>query len=134
MAAWLAMNGTVLLKRQTDIAIAVTKAEKHLRYHLIAALAVAVGMWFADGVAIVCGESVYCYPFKMAIYASPLAIGLFLGIVMQRWTARLRILAAATAALQEAALTRKIGQSRMAAFIHWATIAPVCFLRPVKPF
>lgn len=133
-AVWLAMTWTAFIKRETDIGIAVTKAEEFLRYPLIAALVVLAGMSFAGEGPIVSGESNYWYPSKMALYAFALVIGLFLRVVMRRWTARFRVLALGPDADQEAALTREIGQARIAAYIYWVTIASVCFLGAVKPF
>ncbi|ODS94570.1 MAG: hypothetical protein ABS49_11750 [Erythrobacter sp. SCN 62-14] len=133
-AVWLAMTWTAFIKRETDLGIAVTKAEEFLRYPLIAALVAAAGMSFAGSGPIVSGENNFWYPSKMGLYAFALVIGLFLRVVMRRWTARFRILAAGPDAAQEAALAREIGQARIAAYIYWVTIASVCFLGAVKPF
>ncbi|MGY6636834.1 MAG: hypothetical protein ACXIUO_06845 [Erythrobacter sp.] len=133
-AVWLAMTWTAFIKRETDLGIAVTKAEEFLRYPLIAALVAAAGMSFVGSGPIVSGENNFWYPSKMGLYAFALVIGLFLRVVMRRWTARFRILAAGPDAAQEAALAREIGQARIAAYIYWVTIASVCFLGAVKPF
>ena len=133
-AVWLAMTWTAFIKRETDVGIAVTKAEEVLRYPLIAALFVLAAMSFAGSGPIVSGGSNYWYPSKMALYAFALCIGLFLRVVMRRWTARFRILAMGPDAEQEAALAREIRQARIAAYIYWVTIASVCFLGAVKPF
>ena len=107
-AVWLAMTWTAFIKRETDLGIAVTKAEEFLRYPLIAALVAAAGMSFAGSGPIVSGENNFWYPSKMGLYAFALVIGLFLRVVMRRWTARFRILAAGPDAAQEAALAREI--------------------------
>ncbi len=133
-AVWLAMTWTAFIKRETDIGIAVTKVEEVLRYPLIAALFVLAFLSFGGSGPIVSGEANLWYPSKMALYAFALCIGLFLRVVMRRWTARFRILAAGPDAAQEAALAREIGQARIAAYIYWVTIASVCFLGAVKPF
>jgi hypothetical protein len=133
-AVWLAMTWTAFIKRETDVGIAVTKAEEFLRYPLIAALFVLSAMSFAGSGPIVSGESNYWYPSKMALYAFALCIGLLLRVVMRRWTERFRIIAMGPNPEQEAALAREIGQARIAAYIYWVTIASVCFLGAVKPF
>jgi hypothetical protein len=133
-AVWLAMTWTAFIKRETDVGIAVTKAEEFLRYPLIAALILFAAMSFAGSGPIVSGESNFWYPSKMALYAFALCIGLLLRVVMRRWTERFRIIAMGPNPAQEAALAREIGQARIAAYIYWVTIASVCFLGAVKPF
>lgn len=133
-AVWLAMTWTAFIKRETDIGIAVTKAEEFLRYPLIAALFLFAAMSFAGSGPILSGESNFWYPSKMALYAFALCIGLLLRVVMRRWTERFRIIAMGPNPAQEAALAREIGQARIAAYIYWVTIASVCFLGAVKPF
>jgi hypothetical protein len=133
-AVWLAMTWTAFIKRETDVGIAVTKAEEFLRYPLIAALFLFAAMSFAGSGPIVSGESNFWYPSKMALYAFALCIGLLLRVVMRRWTERFRIIAMGPNPAQEAALAREIGQARIAAYIYWVTIASVCFLGAVKPF
>ncbi|MFM7379208.1 MAG: hypothetical protein ACKO1O_13955 [Erythrobacter sp.] len=133
-AVWLAMTWTAFVKRETDLGIAVTKAEELLRYPLIAGLFLVVGLAFAGEGPVEVGEGSHWYPTKMGLYAFALCIGLFLRVVMRRWTARFRILALGPDAAQEAALAREIGQARIAAYIYWVTIASVCFLGSVKPF
>jgi hypothetical protein len=128
------MTWTAFIKRETDLGLAVTRTEELLRYPLIAALVVVAGMAFAGTGPIESGPSNYWYPSKMALYAFALVIGLFLRVVMRRWTERFRILAQGPDAAQEAALAREIGQARIAAYIYWVTIASVCFLGAVKPF
>lgn len=133
-AIWLAMTWTAFIKRETDIGIRVTRAEELLRYPLIAAL-FAVGFMALGGSGpIEVGEGNHWYPWKMILYGFALIIGLFLRLVMRRWTERFRILAAGPNAEQEAALEREIGQARLSAYIYWITIAGVCFLGAVKPF
>lgn len=133
-AVWLAMTWTAFIQRETDLGIAVTRAEELLRYPLIAALLIAAGMAFANSGPITSGPSNLWYPSKMGLYAFALCIGLFLRLVMRRWTARFRILAAGPNAEQEAALAREIALARVAAYFYWVTIASVCFLGAVKPF
>lgn len=133
-AVWLAMTWTAFIKRETDLGIAVTRAEELLRYPLIAALFVLAFMAFAGTGPIHSGEGNNWYPAKMALYAFALVIGLFLRLVMRRWTERFRVLAAGPDAAQEAALAREIGLARWSAYVYWITIASVCFLGAVKPF
>lgn len=133
-AVWLAMTWTAFIKRETDIGIAVTKAEEFLRYPLIIGLFAVAFLSFGGSGPIESGESNFWYPAKIGLYAFALCIGLFLRVVMRRWTARFRILALGPDAAQEAALAREIGQARIAAYIYWVTIASVCFLGAVKPF
>ena len=133
-AVWLAMTWTAFIKRETDIGIKVTRAEELLRYPLIAALFIVSFMAFGGTGPITSGEYSLWYPSKMALYAFALCIGLFLRLVMRRWTERFRILAMGPNADQEAALEREIGMARIAAYIYWVTIASVCFLGAVKPF
>ena len=133
-AVWLAMTWTAFIKRETDIGIKVTRAEELLRYPLIAALFVASFMAFGGSGPIESGKGNDWFPAKMALYAFALCIGLFLRLVMRRWTERFRILAMGPDAEQEAALAREIGMARISAYIYWITIASVCFLGAVKPF
>ena len=133
-AIWLAMTWVAFIKRETDIGIKVTRAEELLRYPLIAALLVTSFMAFGGSGPIESGEGNNWYPAKMALYAFALCIGLFLRLVMRRWTERFRILAMGPDPEQEAALEKEIGMARLAAYIYWITIASVCFLGAVKPF
>ena len=110
------------------------RSEELLRYPLIAALLVSAFMAFGGSGPIEAGVGSHWYPAKMALYAFALCIGLFLRLVMRRWTERFRILAMGPDAVQEAALEREIAQARFAAYIYWITIASVCFLGAVKPF
>lgn len=133
-AVWLAMTWTAFIKRETDIGIKVTRTEELLRYPLIVALFVFSFMAFGGAGPIESGNGNHWYPAKMALYAFALCIGLFLRLVMRRWTERFRILAMGPDAEQEAALEREIGMARISAYIYWITIASVCFLGAVKPF
>lgn len=133
-AVWLAMTWTAFIKRETDIGIKVTRLEELLRYPLIAAISIFAFMAIGGSGPVETGEGNHWYPWKMILYAFALCIGLFLRLVMRRWTERFRILAAGPNAEQEAALEREIGQARLAAYIYWITIASVCFLGAVKPF
>lgn len=133
-AIWLAMTWTAFIKRETDIGIKVTRAEELLRYPLIAALFASAFLAFGGSGPIEVGGYNLWYPAKMALYAFALCIGLFLRLVMRRWTERFRVLAMGPDAAQEAALAREIGMARISAYIYWITIASVCFLGAVKPF
>ncbi|MEM9500484.1 MAG: hypothetical protein AAF941_01440 [Pseudomonadota bacterium] len=133
-AIWLAMTWTAFIKRETEIGIRVMRLEELLRYPLIAALVILSFMAFAGSGPIKSGMGNHWYPAKMALYAFALCIGLFLRLVMRRWTERFRILAMGPNAEQETALEREIGMARIAAYIYWITIASVCFLGAVKPF
>lgn len=133
-AVWLAMTWTAFIKRETDIGLKVTRTEELLRYPLIAVLFVCAFLAFGGSGPIQSGEGNHWYPAKMGLYAFALCIGLFLRLVMRRWTERFRILALGPDAAQEAALEREIAQARIAAYIYWVTIASVCFLGSVKPF
>ncbi len=133
-AIWLAMTWTAFIRRETDIGIKVTKAEEWLRYPLIIAIFVVSFLAFSGSGPIKSGEGLYWYPSKMALYAFALCIGLFLRLVMRRWTERFRILAQGPDAEQEAALEKEIKQARISAYIYWITISTVCFLGAVKPF
>jgi len=133
-AIWLAMTWTAFIKRETAIGIKVTMLEEKLRYPLIAALFIFSLMAFGGSGPIQSGEGLYWYPAKIAFYAFALCIGLFLRLIMRRWTMRFQILAQGPNADEEAALEREIGQARIAAYIYWITISGVCFLGAVKPF
>lgn len=133
-AVWLAMTWTAFIQRETDIGIKVTRAEELLRYPLIIALFVSAFMAIAGTGPIEVDDYSIWYPAKMALYAFALCIGLFLRLVMRRWTERFRILAMGPNAEQEAALAREISMARLAAYIYWITIASVCFVGAVKPF
>ena len=133
-AVWLAMTWIAFIKRETDLGIKVTKTEELLRYPLILALFVSGFMALGGSGPIETAEGNHWYPWKMILYAFALCIGLFLRLVMRRWTERFRILAAGPDAAQEAALEREIKQARIAAYIYWITISGVCFLGAVKPF
>ncbi|WP_422345695.1 hypothetical protein [Parasphingorhabdus sp.] len=133
-AIWLAMTWTAFIKRETDIGVKVTKIEEMLRYPLIAILFIVTFMALEGSGPITSGEGNHWYPAKMGLYAFALCIGLFLRVVMRRWTVRFRKLAEGPDAAEENALEREIGQARIAAYIYWITIAGVCFLGAVKPF
>lgn len=133
-AIWLAMTWTAFFRRETDIGIKVTRTEELLRYPLIVALLVFAFMAMGGSGPIEVSEGNHWYPWKMALYAFALCIGLFLRLVMRRWTTRFRVLAAGPNAAEEAALEREIAQARFAAYVYWITIASVCFLGAVKPF
>ena len=131
---WLAMTWMAFIKRETAIGIKVTMLEEKLRYPLIATLFIVAFMAFDGNGPIVTGEGSHWYPAKMALYAFALCIGLFLRLVMRRWTTRFQILARGPNAAEETALEREIAQARISAYIYWITISGVCFLGAVKPF
>ncbi len=133
-AIWLSMTWMAFIKRETAIGIKVTVLEEKLRYPLILALFIVAFMAFGGNGPIVAGEGSHWYPAKMALYAFALCIGLFLRLVMRRWTTRFQVLAQGPNAAEEAALEREIAQARISAYIYWITIAGVCFLGAVKPF
>ncbi|MEW4467790.1 hypothetical protein AB1K62_08175 [Parasphingorhabdus sp. JC815] len=133
-AVWLAMTWAAFIKRQTDIGITITKVEEFLRYPLIALLFIVAFMAFGGNGPVETGEGNFWYPAKIALYAFALIIGLFLRVVMRRWTARFQVLAQGPNAAEEAALEKEIAQARIAAYIYWITISGVCFLGAVKPF
>jgi hypothetical protein len=132
--AWLAITWTAFIKRETDIGIKVTRFEELLRYPLIAGLVIVSVMAYQGIGPIQTPEGTWWYPTKMLLYALALVIGLFLRLVMRRWTTRFRKLAMGSDAVEEAALTREIGQARIAAYIYWITISGICFLGATKPF
>lgn len=133
-AIWLAMTWTAFIKRETDIGVKVTKIEEMLRYPLIAILFIVTFMALEGSGPIASGEGNHWYPAKIGLYAFALCIGLFLRVIMRRWTVRFRKLAEGPDAAEENALEREIGQARIAAYIYWITISGVCFLGAVKPF
>jgi hypothetical protein len=133
-AIWLGMTWTAFLKRETDLGIKVTMLEEKLRYPLIAAIVIVSLMAFGGSGPIKVSEGSFWYPAKMILYAFALCIGLFLRLIMRRWTERFRIIAMGPNPAEEAALAREIGWARIAAYIYWITIAGVCFLGATKPF
>jgi hypothetical protein len=133
-AIWLAMTWTAFIKRETDIGVKVTKTEEMLRYPLIVVLFIVAFMALDGSGPIVSGEGNHWYPAKIGLYAFALCIGLFLRVVMRRWTVRFRKLAEGPDAVEEAGLERETGEARIAAYIYWITISGVCFLGAVKPF
>jgi len=131
---WLAMTWTAFIQRESNLGILVTKIEEMLRYPLIATLFIVSFMAFNGSGPIESGDGNNWYPAKMGLYAFALCIGLFLRVVMRRWTTRFRKLAEGPNAEEEAALEREIAQARIAAYVYWITISGVCFLGAVKPF
>jgi nitric oxide reductase large subunit len=108
--------------------------EEKLRYPLIVAIVVVSLMAYAGRGPVEVGEGSFWYPTKMILYAFALCIGLFLRLVMRRWTTRFRKLAEGPNPAEQAALEREIAQARIMAYIYWITIAGVCFLGATKPF
>ena len=132
--AWLAITWTAFLRRETDLGLVVTKIEEVLRYPLIVGIVIVSLLAFNGQGPVQTPEGTLWYPTKMILYAWALVIGLFLRLVMRRWTTRFRKLAMGPDAAEEAALTREIAQARIAAYIYWITIAGICFLGATKPF
>jgi hypothetical protein len=132
--AWLGMTWMAFLQRETDLGIKVTMLEEKLRYPLILAIVVVSVMAFQGSGPVEVVEGQYWYPAKMILYAFALCIGLFLRLVMRRWTTYFRELAMGPNAAIQAKLDKEIGQARIAAYIYWITISGVCFLGATKPF
>ena len=133
-AAWLGITWTAFIRRETEIGIKVTRFEEQLRYPLIAGIVIVALMAFNGAGPITAVEGTYWYPTKMILYSFTLVIGLFLRLVMRRWTTRFRKLALGPDAAEEAALSREVGQARYAAYVYWITISGICFLGATKPF
>lgn len=133
-AAWLGITWTAFIRRETPVGIKVTKFEELLRYPLIAAILISSLMAFGGSGPIQSFEGAHWYPAKMALYSFTLMIGLFLRLVMRRWTTRFQKLALGPDPAEEAALAREVGQARYAAYVYWITIAGICFLGATKPF
>jgi hypothetical protein len=131
---WLGMTWMAFLRRESDAGIRITMLEEKLRYPLIIAIIVVSLMAYTGRGPIESGEGNFWYPTKMLLYAFALCIGLFLRLVMRRWTTRFRKLAEGPNPAEQAALEREIGQARIAAYIYWITISGVCFLGATKPF
>ena len=133
-AVWLTMTWMAFLRRETDSGIWITMLEEKLRYPLIVAIVILSVMAFYGAGPVQVGEGSFWYPAKMILYAFALCIGLFLRLVMRRWTTRFRKLAEGPNPGEQAALEREIGQARIMAYIYWITISGVCFLGATKPF
>lgn len=133
VALWLALCWAAFLKRETDLGIALTKADEWIRYILIPVI-------FVVGISSLLGhgpfeasEGVRWYAAKFTLYGFALCIGLGLRWIMRAWTVRFRRLAEGPNPAEEAALAREIGWGRMMAYVYWITIAGICFLGTVKP-
>ena len=133
-AVWLGMTWLAFLRRETDLGIRVTMLEEKLRYPLIAVIVIVSLMSYQGQGLIKVSEGNFWYPTKMILYAWALCIGLFLRLIMRRWTTRFRKLAEGPNPGEQAALEREIGWARIAAYIYWITISGVCFLGATKPF
>jgi hypothetical protein len=131
---WLSMTWAAFLKRETDAGITITMLEEKLRYPLIAAIVIFAVMGMNGSGPLKVGEGTMWYPAKMILYAFALCIGLFLRLVMRRWTTRFRKLAEGPNPAEQAALEREVGLARYAAYIYWITISSVCLLGAAKPF
>jgi hypothetical protein len=131
---WLAMTWAAFIKRETDIGIKITMTEEYLRYPLIAGIVILSLMAFNGSGPVKVGEGSYWYPAKMILYAFTLCIGLFLRLVMRRWTTRFRVLAMGPNEAEERALEREVGWARYAAYVYWITISSICLLGAAKPF
>jgi hypothetical protein len=131
---WLSMTWAAFIKRETDLGIRITQLEEYLRYPLIAGIIIMSLLAFSGSGPVKSDVGTYWYPAKMILYAFTLCIGLFLRVVMRRWTTRFRKLALGPDAAEEAALVREVGYARYAAYIYWITISGICFLGAAKPF
>ncbi|MEY4269687.1 MAG: hypothetical protein RLZZ58_903 [Pseudomonadota bacterium] len=133
-AAWLGLTWSAFLTRETDRGIRLTKIEEWLRYGMIAAIFYfGATSWMGQGPFVV-GEGTYWYPAKFILYGFTLIIGLFLRVIMRRWTTRFRKIAETGDAAEQAALEKEIGYARYAAYLYWITISGICFLGATKPF
>ena len=132
--AWLCLTWAAFFKRETDLGIALTRFEERLRYILIPVVFGMAILAFLGKGPLSVAEGQMWYPAKLFFYAIALCIGLFLRLVMRRWTTRFRKLAEGPNPAEQAALEREIGQARIAAYIYWITISGVCFLGATKPF
>jgi hypothetical protein len=108
---WLGMTWAAFIKRETDIGIKITRTEELLRYPLIAGIVIVSLMAFSGSGPVKSVEGTYWYPAKMILYAFALCIGLFLRLVMRRWTTRFRVLAMGPNEAEERALEREVGQA-----------------------
>ncbi len=133
-AVWLGMTWMAFLRRETDSGIRITMLEERLRYPLITAIIILSLMAFNGTGPVEVSEGSFWYPAKMILYAFALCIGLFLRLVMRRWTSRFRKLAEGPNPAEQLALELEIAQARIAAYIYWITISGVCFLGATKPF
>lgn len=133
-AVWLGMTWLAFLRRETDLGIRVTMLEEKLRYPLIVGIVIISLMAYQGQGLVKVSQGSFWYPTKMILYAWALCIGLFLRLIMRRWTMRFRKLAEGPNPGEQAALEREIGWARIAAYIYWITISGVCFLGATKPF
>ena len=132
--AWLTITWAAFIKRETEPGIKITMLEEKLRYPLILGIFVVAIMAFQGSGPIVSYEGAHWYPAKMFLYGCTLIIGLYLRLIMRRWTSRFKILAMGPNEAEESALTREIGQARMVAYLYWIFISGICFLGATKPF
>jgi hypothetical protein len=132
--AWLSLTWSAFLYRETDKGIRLTFFEEQLRYGLIAVIFILAVMAFMGKGPIQTPEGTHWYPAKLLLYGITLCIGLFLRVVMRRWTLYFRELAAGPNAAVQAKLDKEIAQARIAAYIYWITISGICFLGATKPF
>ena len=102
---WLALTWTAFIRRETELGIKVTRFEELLRYPLIVAIVAVSLLAFQGSGPIQTPEGTWWYPAKLILYAGALVIGLFLRLIMRRWTTRFRKLALGPDAAEEAALT-----------------------------
>jgi hypothetical protein len=133
-AAWLGLTWSAFFARETDLGLALTKADEAIRYVVIPAL-VFVGIWsFIYEWPLATPEGAKWYAAKVALYGGLLIIGLLLRYIMRGWTEMFRILAQGPDEKVEAELNRQIQFGRGLAYVYWIGIATVGFLGAVKPF
>lgn len=132
--AWLSLTWSAFLHRETDKGIRLTFFEEQLRYGLIAIIFILAILSFMGMGPIQTQEGTHWYPAKLFLYGITLCIGLFLRVVMRRWTLYFRELAAGPNEAVQAKLDKEIAQARIAAYIYWITISGICFLGATKPF
>ena len=133
-ALWLSLTWMAFVYRETDRGIKLTMFEERLRYVMIAAIFVTGSTSLMGKGPFAIGEGSYWYPSKFILYGFTLCIGLFLRLVMRRWTARFRKLAEGPNPAEQAALESEIKVARYAAYLYWITISGICFLGATKPF
>ncbi len=131
---WLALCWAAFMARESDLGLALTRADEAVRFVLIPALLLlAVPAFFGGGLLDV-GQGQLWYPAKMTVYAGMLVIGLILRFIMREWTVLFRVLAEGPDDDAEAKLERSIRFGRLIAYVYWIGIASTAFFGAVKPF
>lgn len=131
---WLALCWAAFVARESDLGLALTKADEAIRFALIPALLLlAVPAFFGGGLLDV-GQGQLWYPAKMTTYSLMLVIGMILRFIMREWTTLFRVLAEGPDEAAEAKLERSIRFGRSIAYVYWIGIASTAFFGAVKPF